>query len=125
MFGFIPVPASLPEVVFLPGAQVRYIHTADILLSQVAVSYTHLDVYKRQAHHQAALGVSVHTGLGVGHLGIIDQGCQHVEYHKHHGGSKSGEQQGHDSQNNQDVYKRQLAFSSACSLLELRQKAIS
>ena len=35
MFGFIPVPASLPDVVFLPGAQVRYVRTAEILLDQV------------------------------------------------------------------------------------------
>lgn len=47
MFGFIPVPASLPEVVFLPGAQVRYIHTADILLSQVEKIFRGYEVVEK------------------------------------------------------------------------------
>ncbi len=34
VFGVIPLPASLPEVVFLPGAELRYISAAEILLSE-------------------------------------------------------------------------------------------
>lgn len=33
VFGVIPVPASLPEVLFLPGTDVRYVHTAELILS--------------------------------------------------------------------------------------------
>jgi polyphosphate kinase len=35
VFGVIPVPLALPEIVFLPGADIRYIHTSEIILSQV------------------------------------------------------------------------------------------
>ena len=33
VFGVIPLPASLPEIIFLPGEELRYISTADVLLS--------------------------------------------------------------------------------------------
>ena len=33
VFGVIPVPPSLPEVLFLPGTDVRYVHTAELILS--------------------------------------------------------------------------------------------
>ena len=32
VFGVIPVPAPLPEVVFLPGGDVRYVSTAELIL---------------------------------------------------------------------------------------------
>ena len=35
MFAVIPVPAALPEVVFLPGGETRYISTAEIILEHV------------------------------------------------------------------------------------------
>ena len=35
LFGVMAVPASLGEVLFLPGSQVRYVQTAEIILSQV------------------------------------------------------------------------------------------
>ena len=58
---------------------------------------------EHRAHHQAALGVGVHPGLGVGHLGIVDEGGQHIEHHEHHRGGKAGLQQagngGHDEEN--------------------------
>lgn len=34
VFGVIPMPTSLPEVLFLPGSEVRYVHTWDVILSQ-------------------------------------------------------------------------------------------
>ncbi len=33
VFGVIPMPASLPEVLFLPGTEVRYVRTEDLILS--------------------------------------------------------------------------------------------
>lgn len=35
LFSVIPIPASLPEVLYLPGNEVRYVHTADLILSQI------------------------------------------------------------------------------------------
>ena len=33
VFGVIPVPTSLPETLFLPGSEVRYVRTEDLILS--------------------------------------------------------------------------------------------
>lgn len=35
VFGVIPVPASLPEIIYLPGAELRFVFTADVILSQI------------------------------------------------------------------------------------------
>ncbi|MBU5626943.1 polyphosphate kinase 1 [Oscillibacter sp. MSJ-2] len=47
VFGVIPVPASLPEVVYLPGADVRYVFTEDIILSQVEKIFKSYDVEEK------------------------------------------------------------------------------
>ena len=35
VFGVIPLPSSLPEVIYLPGSEIRYVFTAEVILSQV------------------------------------------------------------------------------------------
>ena len=47
VFGVIPMPASLPEVLFLPGAEVRFVQTAAILLSQVDKVFRNYDVVEK------------------------------------------------------------------------------
>lgn len=36
MFAVIPVPAALPEVIFLPGSETRYIRTEEVILEHVS-----------------------------------------------------------------------------------------
>ena len=31
LFGIIPIPTALPEVIFLPGADIRYVFTSDVV----------------------------------------------------------------------------------------------
>jgi polyphosphate kinase 1 len=40
VFSVVPVPAVLPEIVFLPGNEVRYIKTADIILENIKQVYS-------------------------------------------------------------------------------------
>ena len=47
VFGVIPVPASLPEVLFLPGAEVRFVQTSAVLLSQVDKVFRNYDVVEK------------------------------------------------------------------------------
>ena len=47
LFGVIPVPASLPDILFLPGAQTRYVQTADILLGQAEKIFRNYDVVEK------------------------------------------------------------------------------
>ena len=45
--------------------------------------------------------MGVHPGLGVLHVGVVDDGGQHVEDHEDHGRGKAGEQQGEDGQDDE------------------------
>ena len=47
VFGVIPLPASLPQVLFLPGEQVRYVKMADLLLSQLGKIFRNYEVVEK------------------------------------------------------------------------------
>ena len=47
VFGVIPMPASLPQVLFLPGADVRYVKMPDILLSQIEKVFSNYEVVEK------------------------------------------------------------------------------
>ena len=47
VFGVIPLPASLPQVLFLPGADVRYVKMPDILLSQIGKIFSNYEVVEK------------------------------------------------------------------------------
>ena len=47
VFGVIPLPASLPQVLFLPGADVRYVKVPDILLSQIEKIFSNYEVVEK------------------------------------------------------------------------------
>ena len=47
VFGVIPMPASLPQVLFLPGAEVRYVKTPDIVLRYIEKIFRNYEVVEK------------------------------------------------------------------------------
>ncbi|HJH61674.1 MAG TPA: polyphosphate kinase 1 [Firmicutes bacterium] len=47
VFGVIPLPASLPQVLFLPGAQARYVSLPELLLAQMGKVFRNYEVVEK------------------------------------------------------------------------------
>lgn len=49
VFGIVPLPGSLPEVIFLPGSSLRFIHTQEVILQHLEEIFSNYQVLERMA----------------------------------------------------------------------------